>query len=90
MTFHNASRPFSSVEQVNGSQAMSGMSWHRGKRPLFFLLGLTRRLGQADLSSTTVTPLELDVDDRTSAIALSIKPQDPRLANFATRNEHKL
>ena len=90
MTFQNASRPFSSVEQVNGSQAMSGMSWHRGKRPPFFLLGLTRRLGQVDLSSTTVTPLELDVDDRTSAIALSIKGQDPRLATFATRNEHKL
>ena len=90
MTFHNASQPISSVEQVNGSQAMSGTSWHRSKRPPFFLLGLARRLGQVDLSSTTVTPLELNVDDRTSAIALSIKGRDPRLANFATMNEHKL
>ena len=90
MTFHNASRPFSSVEQVNGSQAMSGTSWHCGKRPPFCLLGLARRLGQVDLSSTMVTSLELNVGDRASVIALSVDRQLPKLAKRATRNELKL
>ena len=90
MTFHNASRPFSSVEQVNGSQAMSGMSWHLSKRPFFCLLGLGGRLGQASLSSTTLTSLEPNIHDLTGYIEPLMDGQDPSLVIIAIRKVCKL